>query len=125
MKTAPFCTLRRRPILISVSSAETAVCAELVRRTTPNKTLAKALIGWALAGLFSLAAAFIYWNEPFPISIPLPYSQCVLFVAGLACWSFAIWYGHMFVGDVGEVPCGSKVGATAVLCGMLRRVSQF
>ena len=33
--------------------------------------------------------------------------------------------GHMFVGDVGEVPCGSKVGAIAVLCGMLRRVSQF
>ena len=33
--------------------------------------------------------------------------------------------GHMFVGDVGEVPCGSKVGAIAVLCGMLRRVSQL
>jgi hypothetical protein len=33
--------------------------------------------------------------------------------------------GHMFVGDVGEVSCGSKVGAIAVLCGMLRSVSQF
>ena len=31
----------------------------------------------------------------------------------------------MFVCDVGEGPCGSKVGAIAVLCGMLRRVSQF
>jgi len=45
---------------------------------------------------------------------------------GLA--SFATWYakssGHMFVGDPGEVSCGSKAGAIAVLCGMLRRVSQ-
>ena len=32
---------------------------------------------------------------------------------------------HIFFGDVGEVPCGSKVGAIAVLCGMLLRVSQF
>ena len=44
--------------------------------------------------------------------------------------SFAIWHakiinGHMLVGDVGEVRCGSKVGAIAVLCGMSRRVSQF
>ena len=31
----------------------------------------------------------------------------------------------MFVCDVGEGPCGSKVGAIAVLCGMWRRVSQF
>ncbi|MGA8396151.1 MAG: hypothetical protein WB752_10940 [Pseudolabrys sp.] len=31
----------------------------------------------------------------------------------------------MFVCDVGEGPCGSKVGAIAVLCGILRRVSQF
>jgi hypothetical protein len=30
-----------------------------------------------------------------------------------------------FVGYKGEVLCGSKVGAIAVLCGMLRRVSQF
>jgi hypothetical protein len=33
--------------------------------------------------------------------------------------------GHMFVGVVGEVSCGSKVGAIAVLCGMLQRVSLF
>ena len=30
-----------------------------------------------------------------------------------------------FSGDVGEVPCGSKVDAIAVLCGMLRRVIRF
>jgi hypothetical protein len=44
--------------------------------------------------------------------------------------SFGIWYAKinnadMFVCDVGEVLCGSKEGVIAVLCGMLRRVSQF
>jgi hypothetical protein len=33
--------------------------------------------------------------------------------------------GHMFVVDAGEVPCGFKAGAIAVLCGMLRTASQF
>ena len=32
---------------------------------------------------------------------------------------------HMYVSGVGEIPCGSKEDAIAVLCDMLRRVSQF
>jgi hypothetical protein len=35
-----------------------------------------------------------------------------------------IIHGHMFVGDVAEVPCGSKAGAIAVLCDMFRRASR-